>query len=59
MTRESDLRDLMSRAVERFGRIHAAVNNAGIEGRFGPVQDATSEDFDRIIGVNLKASGSE
>jgi NAD(P)-dependent dehydrogenase (short-subunit alcohol dehydrogenase family) len=54
VTRESDMRDVMSRAVERFGRIHAAVNNAGIEGRFGPVQDATSEDFDRIIGVNLK-----
>jgi NAD(P)-dependent dehydrogenase (short-subunit alcohol dehydrogenase family) len=44
----------MTRAIERFGRIHAAVNNAGIEGRFGPVQDATSDDFDRIIGVNLK-----
>jgi NAD(P)-dependent dehydrogenase (short-subunit alcohol dehydrogenase family) len=41
-------------AIERFGRIHAAVNNAGIEGCFGPVQDATSDDFDRIIGVNLK-----
>lgn len=54
VTRESDVRDVMTRAVERFGRIHAAVNNAGIEGRFGPVQEATSEDFDRIIGVNLK-----
>jgi NAD(P)-dependent dehydrogenase (short-subunit alcohol dehydrogenase family) len=54
VTRESDVRELMSRAVERFGRIHAAVNNAGIEGCFGPVQDATSDDFDRIIGVNLK-----
>jgi len=54
VTRESDVRDVMSRAVERFGRIHAAVNNAGIEGRFGPVQDATPDDFDRIIGVNLK-----
>ena len=54
VTRESDVRDVMTRAIERFGRIHAAVNNAGIEGRFGPVQDATSDDFDRIIGVNLK-----
>src|SRR5512139_334210 len=54
VTRESDVRNVMTRAVERFGRIHAAVNNAGIEGRFGPVQDATSDDFDRIIGVNLK-----
>jgi NAD(P)-dependent dehydrogenase (short-subunit alcohol dehydrogenase family) len=54
VTREADVRDVVARASERFGRIHAAVNNAGIEGRFGPVQDATSEDFDRIIAVNLK-----
>ena len=54
VTRESDVQQVMTRATERFGRIDAAVNNAGIEGRFGPVQDATSEDFDRIIGVNLK-----
>jgi NAD(P)-dependent dehydrogenase (short-subunit alcohol dehydrogenase family) len=45
---------VVSRAAERFGRIHAAVNNAGIEGRFGPVQDLTESDFDRIISVNLK-----
>ena len=51
--READVRNVMARAVERFGRVHAAVNNAGIEGRFGPVQDATSDDFDRIIVVIL------
>lgn len=54
VTRESDIANVMSRAVTQFGRIHAAVNNAGIEGRFGPVQDATVDDFERIIGVNLK-----
>jgi NAD(P)-dependent dehydrogenase (short-subunit alcohol dehydrogenase family) len=54
VTRMSEVESAMKRAVERFGRIHAAVNNAGIEGRFGPVQDATADDFDRIIGVNLK-----
>jgi len=54
VTREADVKNVVDRAAERFGRIHAAVNNAGIEGRFGPVQDATSEDFDRIISVNLK-----
>jgi len=54
VTREGDVQSVVARAAERFGRIHVAVNNAGIEGRFGPVQDATSEDFDRIIGVNLK-----
>ena len=54
VTFESDVKSLVDRAAERFGRVHAAVNNAGIEGRFGPVQNAAAEDFDRIIGVNLK-----
>lgn len=54
VTREDDIRDLMKHAVETFGRIHMAVNNAGTEGKFGPVQDRTSEDFDQIIGINLK-----
>jgi NAD(P)-dependent dehydrogenase (short-subunit alcohol dehydrogenase family) len=54
VSRESEVEQVMARAVERFGRIDAAVNNAGIEGRFGPVHEATVEDFERIIGVNLK-----
>lgn len=54
VSRESEVRGLMQRAVERFGRIHAAVNNAGTEGRYGPVQDMTVDDFERIIGVNLR-----
>jgi NAD(P)-dependent dehydrogenase (short-subunit alcohol dehydrogenase family) len=52
--REQEIQALIARATRRFGRIHAAVNNAGIEGRFGPVHEATSEDFDHIIGVNLR-----
>jgi NAD(P)-dependent dehydrogenase (short-subunit alcohol dehydrogenase family) len=51
---EDQVRALMARATRRFGRIHAAVNNAGVEGRFGPVHEATSEDFEHIIGVNLR-----
>ncbi len=52
--REPEVERVVALATERFGRIHAAVNNAGIEGRFGPVQDATAEDFEQIIGVNLR-----
>jgi NAD(P)-dependent dehydrogenase (short-subunit alcohol dehydrogenase family) len=54
VTHESDVRAVVQSAAERFGRIHAAVNNAGIEGRFGPVQGYGTDEFDRIIGVNLK-----
>jgi NAD(P)-dependent dehydrogenase (short-subunit alcohol dehydrogenase family) len=52
--READIQAVMARAIERFGRIHAAVNNAGTEGRFGPVHEATIEDFDRTIAINLR-----
>jgi len=54
VTRTTEMATAFARGEERFGRVHMAVNNAGIEGRFGPVQDATDDDFDRIIGVNLK-----
>lgn len=54
VTRESEVQAVVSRAAEHFGRIHAAVNNAGIEGRFGPVHELQESEFDRIIGVNLK-----
>jgi NAD(P)-dependent dehydrogenase (short-subunit alcohol dehydrogenase family) len=54
VTRASEVEAVIARAAERFGRIHAAVNNAGIEGRFGPVQELEETEFDRIIAVNLK-----
>jgi NAD(P)-dependent dehydrogenase (short-subunit alcohol dehydrogenase family) len=52
--READIERLMAFAAERFGRIHAAVNNAGIEGRFAPLQETTADDFDAIVGTNLR-----
>ncbi|MBX5459846.1 MAG: glucose 1-dehydrogenase [Steroidobacteraceae bacterium] len=54
VTREADVQAVVEEAARRFGRIHAAVNNAGTEGRFGPVHEATTEDFDRLINVNLR-----
>ncbi len=51
---EAQVQSVVARAAERYGRIHAAVNNAGTEGRFGPVEEASGEDFDHLIGTNLK-----
>jgi NAD(P)-dependent dehydrogenase (short-subunit alcohol dehydrogenase family) len=50
----SDVQRLVASAVNDFGAIDFAINNAGIEGPFGPVEDATEEEFDQVIGVNLK-----
>lgn len=54
VTREADIQGVVEQAEKRFGRIHAAVNNAGIESAYGPVQDRSIEEFDRLIAVNLR-----
>lgn len=54
VTREADMKDLIKQVTARFGRIHVAVNNAGIEGRFAPLHELAIEEFDRIIAVNLR-----
>ncbi len=54
VTREADVKAVVDQGAARFGRIHVAANNAGIECAYGPVQDRTAEEFDRIIAVNLR-----
>ncbi|MBG5277394.1 SDR family oxidoreductase [Pseudomonas aeruginosa] len=46
---------LMSKILARTGRLDALVNAAGVW-REGPVENFTEEDFDLVLGVNLKAS---
>ena len=45
---------LVGRAVAEFGRLDAAFNNAGVMARIAPTADSTREDFDRVIGINLR-----
>ena len=49
-------RDAMARAADEaeaaFGNVHVLCNNAGVAA-FGPLIDATYEDWDWVIGVNL------
>lgn len=45
---------LHRRIAETWGRLDAACNNAGIEGDTGPTGETSLENFDRVIGVNLR-----
>jgi len=54
VTREEEIGKVLADGEAQFGRIHAAVNNAGIECAYGPVYERTIEEFDRIIAVNLR-----
>src|SRR5918997_6348891 len=45
---------MVDRAVAEFGRLDAAFNNAGVMARVAPTADSTREDWDRVVGVNLR-----
>ena len=47
-------RDLVSQAVERFGRIDILVNNAAILPKFGPFDQIQEAEWDRVMAVNVK-----
>lgn len=49
---EDDVRAMFARAVERFGTLHIAVSNAGLQ-RDAPFHDMTIEQWNTVIGVNL------
>ena len=50
-----DVRTMVQKTLEVFGRIDILVNNAGIGGRAAPLQELTEEEWDLVMNVNLKA----
>ena len=51
--REDDVRALVDKTVARFGRLDVAVNNAGTEGRPGPITDQTAESYAATFDTNV------
>lgn len=50
---EDDVQSLVDQAVERFGRLDVAVNNAGTEGQPGPVTAQTAETYAATFDTNV------
>jgi NAD(P)-dependent dehydrogenase (short-subunit alcohol dehydrogenase family) len=50
---EDDVRKLVDQTVARFGRLDVAVNNAGTEGKPGPVTDQTAESYASTFDTNV------
>lgn len=53
VSKEDQVKAMVQAALEKYGRIDILVNNAGV-GVYKSVLDATSEDWDLCLGVNLK-----
>lgn len=53
VSRAEDGRMLVERAVQAYGRLDIACNNAGIGGPLSPTADYPEEAWQQVIGVNL------
>jgi NAD(P)-dependent dehydrogenase (short-subunit alcohol dehydrogenase family) len=53
VSRSADVEALMAAAVDAYGRLDAVVNNAGVA-ISGTVDGTSEEDWDRVLGVNLR-----
>ena len=55
VSRGADVEAMVASAVGAYGRVDCAHNNAGIGGGYrGPMHECPEEDWDRVIGINLK-----
>jgi NAD(P)-dependent dehydrogenase (short-subunit alcohol dehydrogenase family) len=45
---------MVKETVSTFGRLDAAFNNAGVQSPLAETADADPEDYDRVMGVNLR-----
>jgi NAD(P)-dependent dehydrogenase (short-subunit alcohol dehydrogenase family) len=52
----ADVEALIARAVDAYGGLDYAFNNAGIEGSMASTAACTEADWDRIMAVNLKGT---
>jgi len=54
VSEEAQVAVIVERAVSEFGRLDAAFNNAGVMARIAFTADSTREDWERVIGINLR-----
>ncbi|MBW1971804.1 MAG: SDR family oxidoreductase [Deltaproteobacteria bacterium] len=54
VSKSDSVKDMVSKASERFGRIDILVNNAGINPFIVPAEKINEEGWDRVMDVNLK-----
>jgi NAD(P)-dependent dehydrogenase (short-subunit alcohol dehydrogenase family) len=53
VTRSHDVKAALKAAVDAFGRLDVAFNNAGLENEVKPAAEVTEEEWNRSIAINL------
>jgi len=56
VAREADVKGVIDGTVKEFGQLDVLFNNAGIEGKMGPIGTLGAADFDETFGVNVRGT---
>ena len=51
---DAQVEAMVKQTVATFGRLDAAYNNAGVQNVLAETADTTQEDYDRVMGINLR-----
>lgn len=54
VSKESDVEAMVHVALAQYGRLDVMFNNAGIEGDQAPTADAALDNWERVMGINLR-----
>ena len=55
---DTQVEAMVTQTVKTFGRLDAAYNNAGVQNVLAETADTTREDYDRVMGINLRGEWS-
>jgi NAD(P)-dependent dehydrogenase (short-subunit alcohol dehydrogenase family) len=51
---DAQVEQMVARTAATLGRLDAAFNNAGVMAHIAPTADSSREEWDRVIGINLR-----
>ena len=56
VSQATEVERTIAKAVETYGSLDCAFNNAGVEGKLAPITELSLEDFNKVIDINLKGT---
>ncbi len=53
---EANIAAMIAHAVKTYGQLDVVFNNAGIEGKLGPIETLAAGDFDDVFDINVRGT---